>query len=252
MKDTKKISPKKNLENYLSDLSQKPKGFVYLDKTQKKVVTQAIITTENTGHMGHKEINTQEPPKSSCKNSLLTSLNDKYRNCQACPLAQAGRKQVVFGVGNPDTKLMFVGEGPGRDEDAQGVPFIGRAGQLLTKIIEAMGLTREQVYISNVVKCRPPENRTPLPIESSTCTDILLFKEIEIIKPTIICTLGATATKALLGDQISIAKTRGIFHDFKGIPVLPTYHPAYLLRNPAEKKTVWEDMKKIMEKLTVL
>jgi uracil-DNA glycosylase len=231
---------------YLNHLKKQPKGFVYRDQNTKKPVATASIHAKISVDTTQ---NTQEKSQNSTK---LTTLNNKYINCQECPLAQCGRKQVVFGVGNPEAKLMFVGEGPGRDEDAQGVPFIGRAGQLLTKIIEAMGLTREQVYISNVVKCRPPENRTPLPIESETCKEILLFKEIEIIKPTIICALGATAIKALLGDHVLISKTRGIFQKFKDIPVMPTYHPAYLLRNPAEKKTVWEDMKKIMEELKKL
>jgi len=229
---------KSPLLNYLHHLKKQPKGFVYRDQQTKKIAQTKSPLAE------------EKPLVSTpCKATLLTTLNGKYINCQECPLAKAGRKQVVFGNGNPETKLMFVGEGPGRDEDAQGKPFVGRAGQLLTKIIEAMGLTREQIYISNVVKCRPPENRTPLPLESGTCKELLLFKEIDIIKPSIICALGSVATKALLGEEVTISKTRGIFQDFKGIPVMPTYHPAYLLRNPAEKKTVWEDMKKIMEEL---
>lgn len=180
------------------------------------------------------------------KNTLLAQLNKSCTNCTACPLAQCGRKQVVFGYGNAEAKLMFIGEGPGRDEDTQGYPFVGRAGQLLTKIIEAMGFERSQVYISNVVKCRPPENRTPLPEESSTCKKLLLFKEIEIIQPAVICTLGVTATQGLLGEDVFMSKARGTFHTFKGIPVLPTYHPAYLLRNPTAKRIVWEDVKKIV------
>jgi DNA polymerase len=167
-------------------------------------------------------------------------------------LAKQGRSQVVFGIGNPLTKLMFIGEGPGRDEDAQGKPFVGRAGQLLTKIIEAMKLTRDEIYISNVVKCRPPDNRTPLPNESDICKKLILFKEIDIIKPQIICALGATATQGLLGQDTSISKSRGVFFKFNDTLVLPTYHPAYLLRNPDAKKIVWEDMKKIMEKLKEL
>ncbi|MFA5305814.1 MAG: uracil-DNA glycosylase, partial [Candidatus Babeliales bacterium] len=137
-------------------------------------------------------------------------------------------------------------------EDEQGLPFIGRAGQLLTKIIEAMKLTREDVYISNVVKCRPPGNRTPLPQESDRCKKLLLFKEIEIIQPKIICTLGATAVQALLGDEVKITRARGTFHTYTTIPVMPTYHPAYLLRNPDAKRVVWEDMKKVMERLKEL
>lgn len=190
-----------------------------------------------------------EKRENKCPKDALTELNTKYINCQACPLATQGRSQVVFGHGNPHATLMFVGEGPGRDEDKQGLPFIGRAGQLLTKIIEAMGLTREDVYISNVVKCRPPENRAPLPIESNTCKNLILYREIDIIQPKVICALGATALQSLLGEDARISKYRGVFTEFRGILLLPTYHPAYLLRNPAEKRTVWEDMKKIMEKL---
>ncbi len=218
--------------NFLSYLKTKPKGFLYHD-TQKNVAQQAA-------------------PLPPCKQQQLSDLNKKYKDCMSCPLGSLGRKQVVFGDGNPDALIMFIGEGPGRDEDSQGKPFVGRAGQLLSKIIEAMGIAREEVYISNVVKCRPPQNRTPLPNERDTCKDLLLLKEIEIIKPKIICTLGSSATQALLGDQVKITQARGLFATFNGIPVMPTYHPAYLLRNPAEKRTVWEDMKKIMEKIREL
>lgn len=183
------------------------------------------------------------------KQKKLDALKQCYHNCQGCPLAAQGRKQVVFGDGSPSTMLMFIGEAPGRDEDTHGRPFIGRAGQLLTKIIEAMNLSRPEVYISNVVKCRPPNNRTPTTLERETCKNLILFKEIEIIQPKIICTLGSPSTKALLGDEVSISKVRGQFFIVNGYLIMPTYHPAYLLRNPAEKKTVWEDMKKIMKKL---
>jgi uracil-DNA glycosylase family 4 len=223
----------KKRHRYLQFLTQQPRGFVYIDKNTKQ-------------ELGNK---TTSLPGNSAKQEQLDALKQRYTKCQKCPLAGQGRKQVVFGSGNPESPLMFVGEGPGKDEDAQGLPFVGRAGQLLTKIIEAMGMTRDQVYISNVVKCRPPENRIPLPQESTTCKDILLFKEIDIIQPKIICTLGATATQALLGEDAKITKSRGLFFAWRGTLVLPTYHPAYLLRNPAEKRTVWEDMKKIVAKL---
>ncbi len=183
------------------------------------------------------------------KKTLLNELTKKYKNCQGCPLAKLGRTQVVFGVGNPDTKLMFIGEAPGRDEDLNGEPFIGRSGKLLTQIIEDMGLSRSEVYITNVVKSRPPNNRTPIKQEREACKTLILVKEIDIIKPKIICTLGSPATKALLGDDIQISQARGKFAEYRGIPVMPTYHPAYLLRNPIAKHTVWEDMKKIMEEL---
>lgn len=183
------------------------------------------------------------------KSAHLAALNKQHIMCSKCPLATLGRAQVVFGKGSANAKLMFIGEGPGRDEDLQGIPFVGRSGQLLTKIIEAMGLTRDEVYISNVVKCRPPKNRAPLPGESSTCKTNLLFKELEIIQPQIICTLGATAAKQLLGQDIAISRIRGTFINFNGYTIMPTFHPAYLLRDPRKKREVWEDMKKIMEKL---
>ena len=196
----------------------------------------------------HPKSLSQEP---SSKKQQLEALSNAYRGCTECPLGSLGRNNVVFGEGNPEAHIMFVGEGPGRNEDLQARPFVGRAGQLLTKIINAMNLDRREVYITNVVKCRPPGNRAPLPIESSTCTQLLLFKQIAIIKPRIICSLGASATRAFLGESTLISQARGRFvaiHDFL---LMPTYHPAYLLRNPAEKKKVWEDMKKIMENLSV-
>lgn len=177
--------------------------------------------------------------------TALKKLNGCYSSCTQCPLATQGRNRIVFGEGNPHAKLMFIGEAPGKDEDTQGRPFVGRAGAVLTSLIHAMGLTKNDVYISNVTKCRPPKNRVPLPVEITTCTNLLLFKEIEIINPEIICTLGVTATQALLG-KISMKTTRGTLQNYKNINVLPTYHPAYLLRNPAAKKVVLEDMQKII------
>ena len=188
-------------------------------------------------------------PDKNEKAANLAALNKLHIMCSKCPLATQGRAQVVFGKGSSNAKLMFIGEGPGKDEDLQGIPFVGRSGQLLTKIIEAMGLTRDEVYISNVVKCRPPKNRAPLPGESLTCKTNLLFKELEIVQPQIICTLGATATKQLLGQGIAISRIRGTFIDFNGYTIMPTFHPAYLLRDPRKKREVWEDMKKIIKRL---
>ncbi len=233
------LNKKTHLLHFLQFLKTQPKGFVYHEQTIKKA-----LQTKNTTQQSE-----NQAPSHNSNQEQLDALKKKYHDCQACPLATQGRSQVVFGEGNPHAQLMFVGEGPGRDEDQQGRPFVGRAGQLLDKIIQAMGMQREDVYISNVVKCRPPGNRVPLPMESDTCTSILLFREIEIIKPKIICALGATALQALLGSDARITKLRGIFNDFHGIPVMPTYHPAYLLRNPEAKKVVWEDMKKILERL---
>lgn len=200
------------------------------------------------------------------ESGTLDNLARRIKDCQKCKLGRT-RTNLVFGVGNPKAELMFVGEGPGFDEDRLGIPFIGRAGQLLTKIIESIKLTREEVYISNIVKCHPmkdpthPEmrgnDRPPTQDEVAQCLPIL-FKQIGIIEPKIICTLGSPATKALLNLTEGIGKLRGKFYDFyppygkfgEPIKVIPTYHPAYLLRDPTRKREVWEDMKKIKKAMT--
>jgi len=210
-------SLKEQIERYLKTLIERPIGSLYTEQ-------------DNT------------------RQQKLDELKKAFTGCTKCPLASQGRSQVVFGTGNPHAKLMFVGEGPGRDEDKHGEPFVGRAGKLLTKIIEAMNLSRDDVYISNTVKCRPPANRTPLPDESKTCINALLLHEIAIVQPLVICTLGATATRALLGNDIRISDVRGKFIQLDRFSVLPTYHPAYLLRNPSAKVHVWNDMKQIMDK----
>jgi DNA polymerase len=166
-------------------------------------------------------------------------------DCQRCVLHTLGRRQVVYGVGNPDADLMFVGEAPGADEDAQGEPFVGRAGQLLTKIIEAIGLARSDVYIANVIKCRPPGNRNPEPAEVATCSPFLM-RQIDIIRPKVIVALGTFAAHALLQTDAPISRIRGHVHEFRGgIKLIPTFHPAFLLRSPDRKRDVWEDMKKV-------
>ena len=223
----------KKINDFLKFVSEQPKGTIY--ETPKRCTPKGPVS--------------QTP---LTKQEQLKQLKKQSANCTLCPLATQGRKNVVFGNGNFDAKLMFVGEGPGRDEDLQALPFVGRAGKLLTKIIEAMGLKRTDVYISNIVKCRPPNNRAPLPDESQICKKSILFHEIEIIKPKIICTLGSTATQELLEKPISISKIRGTFIDFNNTLLMPTFHPAYLLRNPSKKLEVWNDMKKIMEKLKEL
>jgi uracil-DNA glycosylase len=175
-------------------------------------------------------------------------LVGKVLACRLCRLSER-RTNAVPGEGNRKAELMFVGEGPGRDEDVQGRPFVGRAGQLLTKIIEAMKSTREDVYIGNVVKCRPPENRTPFPDEVAACGPYLL-RQIELIKPSVIVTLGKTATDFFIPGRASMGDRRGVFAEFKGIKVMPTYHPSYLVRNEGNrdlKRQVWEDMQKVME-----
>jgi uracil-DNA glycosylase len=176
---------------------------------------------------------------------LLKVLQDEIGPaCTRCKLHTLGRKQVVFGVGNPDADLMFVGEAPGADEDQQGEPFVGRAGQLLTKIIEAIGLTREQVYIANVIKCRPPGNRNPENDEVERC-EPFLFRQIDAIKPKVIVALGKFGAQCLLKTSDPITRLRGRTFNYRGATLIPTFHPAYLLRNPASKREVWEDMKKV-------
>jgi uracil-DNA glycosylase len=176
--------------------------------------------------------------------SALRLIREEIGDCRRCRLCEQ-RTTIVFGVGSPTARLMFVGEGPGADEDRQGEPFVGRAGQLLTKIIESMGLRREEAYIANVVKCRPPENRTPHPDEVAVCSPFL-FQQIAAIKPAVVVCLGTPAAQTILGTRATITHLRGVFREVNGIQVMPTFHPAYLLRNPAAKKEVWEDMKKVM------
>ena len=175
--------------------------------------------------------------------AALKELEQEAVNCKRCPLLSS-RTQAVFGDGDPEAQLVFVGEAPGREEDRQGKPFVGAAGQLLNKMIEAMGYTRESVYICNVLKSRPPENRTPTPEEIEVCRPYLV-EQLAIIRPRVICALGSVAARALLGPDIPITKARGQLHDYQGTPVIPTFHPAYLLRNPDAKKVVWQDLKKV-------
>jgi len=180
----------------------------------------------------------------------LEAVRSEVAACTACAELACTRKQTVFGVGNPHARLCFLGEAPGADEDAQGEPFVGRAGQLLTKIIEACTLTRQDVYILNVLKCRPPGNRNPLPHEVSNCRGFL-DRQLALIKPEFICCLGTIAAHTLLETDTPISRLRGKFVDYKGIPVMCTYHPAYLLRNPSAKKDVWEDMKVLMRRVGI-
>ncbi|HEX7085504.1 MAG TPA: uracil-DNA glycosylase [Vicinamibacterales bacterium] len=177
----------------------------------------------------------------------LRRIREEIGECTRCKL-HAGRTNLVFGVGNPEARLMFVGEGPGAEEDQQGEPFVGRAGQLLTQIIKAMGYARDQVYIANVVKCRPPGNRNPEPDEIAACSPFLRA-QIASIRPQVIVALGKFAAQTLLRTETPISRLRGRFHHVDGVPVMPTFHPSYLLRNPAAKREVWEDMKQVMKLL---
>jgi uracil-DNA glycosylase len=177
----------------------------------------------------------------------LCAIQDDIGDCTRCALHK-GRNKLVFGDGDPNARLMFVGEGPGADEDAQGLPFVGRAGQLLNNMIGAMGLKREQVYIANVVKCRPPQNRTPEPEEANTCSPFL-FRQIDVIRPEVIVALGATAATYLLGQRQPLAGLRGRVHSFRGTKLIVTYHPAFLLRDPRQKKEAWADLQIAMREL---
>ena len=175
----------------------------------------------------------------------LDNIRGDLGDCHRCRLAEE-RSNIVFGVGDPHATLAFVGEGPGSDEDRQGEPFVGRAGQKLTQIIQAMGLQREQVYICNIVKCRPPANRNPMPDEIAACSPFL-ERQLMAVQPDFICALGTFAAQTLLDVPTPISRLRGRFHDYIGISLMPTYHPAYLLRNPAKRRDVWEDVQKIMK-----
>ena len=198
----------------------------------------------------------ERPPEQQNKADLLDAVRERVRVCAKCAHLVCSRTQTVFGVGNPDADLMFIGEAPGADEDQQGEPFVGRAGQLLTRILKAMNFAREDVYIANILKCRPDMpagsfgNRPPTPTEMQTCRPYLV-EQIDIIQPTVLVALGAVAVEGLLGTRAAMRELRGRWHTYNNIPLMITYHPAYLLRNqaPSEKRKVWEDMLQVMERL---
>ena len=181
------------------------------------------------------------------KERELAKIRREVEACRLCDLSKT-RTNTVFGVGSADARLMFIGEAPGAEEDRRGEPFVGRAGRLLTSMIEAMGLRRDDVYIANILKCRPPGNRDPLPGEVEVCEPYLI-RQIEVIGPEVICALGAVSARTLLKTKASISRLRGEFHPYHGTPLLPTFHPAYLLRNPAAKKDAWNDLQMVMRKL---
>ena len=213
------------MQDELKDTLRSLKNYIELEKLsgiEEYFVEEATIIT----------------PKSD-----LSSLKKEVMSCRRCELYKT-RRNVVFGAGDPNAKLMFVGEAPGMEEDLRGLPFVGRAGQLLTRIIEAIGLKKKDVYIANILKCRPPGNRNPLPTEILTCEEYLI-RQIDLIKPKVICALGKFAAQTLLRTGEPITRLRGKFQEYCGIKVMPTFHPAYLLRNPQGKRLVWEDMKKI-------
>jgi len=180
--------------------------------------------------------------------AALKAIQDEIGDCTRCPLAYAGRHKIVFGDGMPSARLMFIGEGPGADEDMQGPPFVGRAGQLLNNMIGAMGLKREEVYIANIVKCRPPANRTPEPVEAQTCSQFLV-KQIDVVQPEVIVALGSTAATYLLGVRRSLSALRGRWHTCRGAKLAVTYHPAFLLRDPRQKAEAWKDLQMVMAEM---
>ncbi len=182
------------------------------------------------------------------KADALRAIHEEIGDCTRCPLAYAGRHTIVFGDGDPGARLMFVGEGPGADEDASGVPFVGKAGQLLNNMIGAMGLKREEVYIANIVKCRPPANRVPEPVEANTCSQFLL-RQIDVVQPQVIVALGATAAMYLLGVKQSLSSLRGRWHGCRGAKLAVTYHPAFLLRDPRQKGEAWKDLQMVMTEM---
>ncbi|MGA7616584.1 MAG: uracil-DNA glycosylase [Thermoanaerobaculia bacterium] len=227
---------RKNVDDELLFLEEM--GFTHLDLSRRSAADHVAETPAETG-----------PDDATPSTASFHGLEMLASACTACRLSE-GRKSVVFGSGNPETELMFIGEAPGRDEDIAGLPFVGRAGQLLTDIIKAMKLDREDVYIANVIKCRPPENRNPEPDEIEACNPFIT-RQIELIAPKVIVTLGRFAVQTLLRSDLPISAVRGKWQSYRGIKVMPTYHPAYLLRNPSAKKDVWSDMKKVMSELGI-
>jgi uracil-DNA glycosylase len=209
----------------------------------------AAVAEHRTSDIGHRSSEEAQPLRVFGRDALAAIQTDLGADCSRCKLHRMGRRQVVFGVGNPDADLMFVGEAPGADEDIQGIPFVGRAGQLLTKMIQAIQLERDQVYIANVIKCRPPDNRNPEPDEIETCQPFL-FQQIAAVRPKVIVALGSFAAKTLLKTQDSISRLRGRVYDFQGAKLIPTFHPSYLLRSPQFKREAWEDLKKARAILT--
>ena len=218
------------------------KARIHLDMELKRVISYMRLKESDPLAMVNAPADTVD-----VNTPTLQDIRQELGDCHRCPLCQK-RTHIVFGEGNPQARLAFVGEAPGADEDMKGRPFVGKAGQLLTKIIQAMGLTRQDVYICNILKCRPPGNRNPKPDEITTCEPFLV-KQLQVIQPKVICALGTFAAHTLLKTEVPITVLRGRFHTYQGIHLMPTYHPAYLLRNPGAKKQVWEDMQMIMKTL---
>lgn len=237
------------------------------DKTRKElreVVAQITAIVQDFDNLGLHELTLPGEPEelppcpwnvsgvqdggdTLCRRETLEEIRAELEDCQGCTLC-SGRRNIVFGVGNPQAEVVFVGEAPGREEDIRGEPFVGEAGRLLDRILLAMGLKRQDVYICNVEKCRPPGNRDPRPDEVEAC-EPYLKRQLAAIRPRLIVALGRFAVQTLLRDQSPISRQRGHWREYEGIPLMPTYHPAFLLRNPAAKREVWEDMKQVMQRL---
>ncbi len=207
-----------------------------------------IETHQGTSPQGAVASSPTVPKEEMTPTQALRVIREDIGDCTRCVLHKQGRKQIVFGVGNPRADIMFIGEAPGADEDQQGEPFVGRAGQLLNNMITAMGIRREEVYIANIIKCRPPGNRTPEREECDTCSPFLM-RQIEVVKPQVIVALGAVAAKTLLGVNDAMINLRGKIYDFKNTKLAVTYHPAYLLRDPRQKKEAWKDLQMVMKHL---
>lgn len=223
--------------------------FLTVLRSLKAHIEGNLETPKDLSHLCMRKEVIQQEEVSPLKIMSLEEVREELGDCRRCHLWRL-RKNLVFGEGNSRASIVFVGEAPGGDEDLQGRPFVGRAGQLLTRIIAAMGLERKDVYICNILKCRPPGNRDPRPDEINTCEPFLV-KQLQAISPKVICALGTFAARTLLKTDVPITVLRGRFHSYHGIPVMPTYHPAYLLRNPGAKKQVWEDVQKIMKALAL-
>jgi len=214
-------------------------------------VVDAVVASASLGDMAKLVSLTELAPLPAVRvargdrGAALEAIRKEIGDCTRCPLAYAGRHTVVFGDGDPNARLMFVGEGPGADEDEQGLPFVGKSGQLLNNMIVAMGLSREQVYIANIVKCRPPANRAPEPVEANTCTPFLA-RQMDVVQPEVVVALGATAAMYLLGVRQSLMSLRGKWHSVRGAKAVVTYHPAFLLRDPRQKGEAWKDLQMVM------
>lgn len=242
---------KDDIKNELLAVVQSLRARIQMDvdtgRTLNYLCVRGDPASVNKPPVPHREHFLQAKPCDA--HAPIEVVRGELGDCQRCPLGKV-KTHIVFGEGNEKANLVFVGEAPGADEDTQGRPFVGRAGQLLTKIISAMGLSRNDVYICNILKCRPPGNRNPKPDEIHACEPFLI-KQLQAINPEVICALGTFAAQTLLKKEVPITALRGRFHSYQGIKVMPTYHPAYLLRNAGAKKLVWEDMQMIMKMLGI-